>query len=53
MEHFGLFIGDIGPIDEKMTRKRSNLYLQMCFKVRYLHFSMVFRVQNCTFAEKD
>ena len=27
MERFGLFIGNIGPIEEKMGRKRSNLHL--------------------------
>ena len=42
MEHFGLFIGSIGPIGEKKIRKRSNL-----------HLSMVFEVQNDTFAEND
>jgi hypothetical protein len=42
MERFGVSIGSIGPIDEKMKRKRSNL-----------HISMVFEVQNDTFAEND
>jgi hypothetical protein len=53
MEHFGLFIGNIGPIDEKMTRKRSNLHLYRCFKVHYLHFSILFLVQKLHFCRKQ
>jgi hypothetical protein len=52
MERFGLFIGNIGPIKEKTTRKRSNLHLLGCFKVHYLHFSIVFRVQKLHFCKK-
>ena len=38
---FGVFIGNIGPIDENMTRKRSNLHLFGCFIVQYLHFGAI------------
>ena len=38
MVPFGLFIGNIGEIEEKMRRKGSNLHPLGCFKVYYLHF---------------
>lgn len=52
MRVFGLSIGNIGLIDEKMTRKRSNLHLLGRFKVHYLHFSILFRVQKLHFCRK-
>jgi hypothetical protein len=38
---FGLFIGNIWPIDEKMIRKISNLHFSMVFDVQKLHFCVV------------
>jgi hypothetical protein len=38
MERFGLFIGSIGPIEEKKRRKRSNLHFSIVFDVQKLHF---------------
>lgn len=37
---FGLFIGNIGLINEKKIRKRSNLHLLGCFRVQKLHFAL-------------
>ena len=52
MERFGLFIGNIGLIEEKKIRKISNLHFSGRFKVYYLHFSALFMVQKLHFCRK-
>ena len=49
MELFGLSIGSIGLIEEKMIRKRSDLHLLSNKNVQNLHFSIVFDVQKLHF----